>query len=201
MKILSAEYVISAPSIKEAPDWSLPEIAMVGRSNVGKSSLINRLTGRKKLAQTSNTPGKTRLMNFYNINNTLSLVDLPGYGYAKVSKTMQANWQKHFQIYLSKRKNLTLVIQLIDARHGPQALDEQMLSWLESHNLPVILVLTKVDKISRNDLGKQVALTAKELGLSPDQVFTFSAETGWGKDALWSFLGDYLKHVKDNPAE
>lgn len=192
LKITAAEYITSAPTLKECPDWDLPEIAMVGRSNVGKSSFINTLTHRKNLAKTSNTPGKTRLMNFYRIDPAFALVDLPGYGYAKVSKTMQAQWQKHFQVYLQKRPNLILVVQLIDARHGPQDSDEQMLSWLEHRDIPVVLVLTKVDKISRNDLGKQVQETARKLGLNPDQLFTFSAETGWGKEPFLSFLGDYL---------
>lgn len=197
IKIASAAFVTSAPSLKEAPTWTLPEIAMVGRSNVGKSSFINTLVGRKNLAKTSNTPGKTRLINFYEINEAFSLVDLPGYGYAKVSKTMQAQWQRDLQTYLEKRRNLILVIQLIDARHGPQDSDEQMLAWLEHREIPTVLVLTKADKISRNDLGKQVQQTAKKLELRPDQVFTFSAETGWGKDAFLSFLGDYLKTVAD----
>lgn len=200
LKITSAEFVTSAPSLKETPEWDLPEIAMVGRSNVGKSSLINTLVNRKKLAQTSNTPGKTRLMNFYNINNAFALVDLPGYGYAKVSKTMQAQWQKHFQKYLQKRPNLAMVIQLIDARHGPQDSDEQMLAWLEQHDIPVVLVLTKMDKISRNDLGKHVQQAAKTLRLQPDQIFTFSAQTGWGKDALLTFIGEYLKTVAERPS-
>ncbi len=192
LKIQNAKFITSAPSIKEAPEWELPEIAMVGRSNVGKSSFINALTNRKNLAKTSNTPGKTRLMNFYEIDSHFALVDLPGYGYAKVSKTMQEQWQKNFQVYLKKRRQLVLVIQLIDSRHGPQESDEQMLSWLEKNDIPVILVLTKIDKISRNDVEKHCLASAKAIGLDRDQVFTFSAETKWGKDQMLSFLGEYL---------
>lgn len=160
LKITEANFITSAPSLKECPTWTLPEIAMVGRSNVGKSSLINKLTNRKGLAKTSNTPGKTRLINFYEINKTFSLVDLPGYGYAKVSHSIQATWQKNLETYLSKRDNLMLIIQLIDARHGPQPNDLQMAAWLASQRLPVLVVMTKVDKLSKNDLSKQLALTA-----------------------------------------
>lgn len=197
LKIHSAEFITSAPSLNQAPDWALPEIAMVGRSNVGKSRFINALAGRKNLAKTSNTPGKTRLINFYNINGRFALVDLPGYGYAKVSKMMQAQWQKHLQNFLEKRRNLMLVIQLIDARHGPQDSDEQMLSWLEHQDIPVVLVLTKADKISRNELAQQVQKAAERLGLKAEQIFTFSAVTGWGRDPVLAFLDQYLKAVAE----
>lgn len=195
LKITSAEFITSAPSIKEAPSWELPEIALVGRSNVGKSSFINTLLNRKQLAKTSNTPGKTRLLNFYEINHTFAFVDLPGYGYAKVSKTMQAQWQKNFQVYLKQRQNLVLVIQLIDSRLEPQVSDKSMLEWLKANDIPVIIVLTKVDKISRNDLGKHVARTAKVLELERSQITTFSAETGWGKEESLSFVDQYLDMV------
>jgi GTP-binding protein len=198
-KITSAEFVTSAPSLKEAPPWSLPEIVMVGRSNVGKSSLINTLVNRKGLAKTSNTPGKTRLMNFYKINERFAFVDLPGYGYARVSKTMQAQWKKQLTSYMEKRKNLVLVIQLIDSRHGPQESDEQMLAWLNQQNLPVVLVMTKGDKISRTELAKQEQAAVKKLGISPDNILTFSAQTGYGKDALLSCLGHYLETVTQRP--
>lgn len=191
-RITQAEYVISAPSIKEAPAWEFLEIAMVGRSNVGKSSLINTLTERKNLAKTSNTPGKTRLLNFYRINNTFSLVDLPGYGYAKVSKTMQAMWQKQFEIFLKKRPNLILVLQLIDARHGVQPNDRQMFDWLRSHNLPTAVVLTKGDKLSKNEAQNAVRTVTKDLKMDPGLVFAVSAQTGLGKQQLLAFLGDYL---------
>lgn len=195
MKLAKAEYVTSAPTLQEAPPWNLPEIVLVGRSNVGKSSFINTLVNRKNLAKTSNTPGKTRLMNFYKVNDRFAFVDLPGYGYAKVSKAMQAQWQKQLTRYLEKRPNLVLVIQLIDARHGPQESDRQMFSWLMHHQKPTLVVLTKADKISRSDLGKQVQATGKGLGISPDQVLPFSAETGWGKDAVLSCLGDYMDEI------
>jgi len=191
-RIVQAEYVTSAPTIKEAPVWEFLEIAMVGRSNVGKSSLINTLTDRKNLAKTSNTPGKTRLLNFYRINETFSLVDLPGYGYAKVSKTMQAMWQKQFEIFLRKRPNLILVVQLIDGRHGVQPNDRQMFDWLKSHELPTALVITKGDKLSGNEVQKTVSQVVKELQVDRGLVFAVSAKTGMGKPAFLKFLGDYL---------
>jgi GTP-binding protein len=193
LKITSAEFETSAPSLKEAPPWSLVEIAMVGRSNVGKSSFINALTGRKNLAKTSNTPGKTRLINFYKINDSFAFVDLPGYGYAKVSKAMQSQWQKHLQAYLEKRENLKLVIQLIDTRHVPQESDIQMIEWLLYQQIPIAVVLTKADKISRNDLAKHVRKACTVLQLDQDQVLTFSAETGWGKEKILKFLGQFLQ--------
>lgn len=193
MKITSAEFVTSAPTLKEAPVWNLPEIALLGRSNVGKSSFINQLVQRKNLAKTSNTPGKTRLMNFYTINNRFAFVDLPGYGYAKVSKAMQSQWQKHLEAYLQKRAQLVLAVLLLDARHGPQPNDIQMLHWLVHQDIPTVLVLTKVDKIPRNLLEKQVQQATRLLGVGDGQVFPFSAQTGWGKDAIWSCLSDHLE--------
>ncbi len=194
-KVQSAAFITSAPTLSQCPDWELPEIAMVGRSNVGKSSLINCLLNRKNLAKTSNTPGKTRLINFYRITSSVgefALVDLPGYGYAKVSKAMQQDWDRHMTAFLQKRSNLVGALQLIDARHAPQPADLQMLAWLRAQEILFKVVLTKVDKISRNDSQKQVVICAKALGVSAGEVIVFSAETGFGKDALWGVLADML---------
>lgn len=193
MAAIKAYYVKSSPGIKDCPEWILPEVALVGRSNVGKSSLINTLVGQKNLAKTSNTPGKTRLLNFYNINEKLVLVDLPGYGYAKVSKSMQAQWQKEFQRYLTQRPNMQFVIQLIDGRHGPQANDEQMLNWLMENGISVVIVLTKLDKLSKNDVNKHIQQAIQALGVGKDNVIPFSAQSGLGKEAVWECILENLE--------
>jgi len=172
----NAVFVKSAPNIKDAPDMGgVPEVLMLGRSNVGKSSLINALVGHKGLAKTSNTPGKTRLMNYFLIDNQLALVDLPGYGYAKVSKIQQQAWQVAFETYMRKREEIKLTLLLIDGRHGPQPSDVQMLDWLAAHNLPVTVILTKLDKINKNQYAKQQALTAQLLDVDREAVVLFSA--------------------------
>lgn len=195
MKILTASYVISAPSLKECPDFQgCPEFVLVGRSNVGKSSFINSLTLRKNLARTSNTPGKTRYINFYNIayapgegkNEKMVFVDLPGYGYAKISKTEQEKWRLNLEAYISKREPIRLVVQMIDARHAPQDNDIQMYEWLQYRGRAVQVVLTKTDKLSRNEIAKQVALCARALDLRPEDIIPFSAETNIGRDKAWA---------------
>jgi GTP-binding protein len=206
MKIRTAEYVISAPSLKECPDFNgTPELVLVGRSNVGKSSFINSMVQRKNLARTSNTPGKTRYINFYAITydapgtpaksapKKLLFVDLPGYGYAKISKSEQEKWRKNLEAYLSKRDPIRLVIQLIDGRHGPQENDIQMYEWLQYHGKQVQVVLTKVDKLSKNEVAKQVALTARLLDVTPADVIAYSAENHLGRDAAWAQLSEVLK--------
>lgn len=163
MKILTAEFVTSADSLKTCPEFKLPEIAMIGRSNVGKSSFINTLVNRKNLARTSNTPGKTRLINFYNINNKFVITDLPGYGYAKISKTEQAKWKQHLEDYLLNREPLDFVFHLIDCRHEVQANDIQMREWLDYNDIPVITIATKSDQLSKNLAVKSANDMAKML--------------------------------------
>jgi GTP-binding protein len=192
-KIKNADYIISAPKLELCPEWALPEVALLGRSNVGKSSFINAFTHRKKLAHTSNTPGKTRLMNFYDINHEFAFVDLPGYGYAKVSKTEQAEWRRQFERYLVKRDNLKLVIQLIDARHGLMQADIQMMDWLSQTQCDGIMVLTKADKISKNELQKMIVTVAKQLEVEPEVLFGFSAQSGYGVDAIQKFVIGFLQ--------
>lgn len=197
MKIHSAEYIISSPSLKDCPHFNgMPEFVLVGRSNVGKSSFINSMTQRKNLARTSNTPGKTRYINFYDIvyakpgassgtTEKLLFVDLPGYGYAKISKSEQEKWRKNLETYLSLRSPIRLVVQMIDARHGPMDNDVQMYEWLQFHGRQVQVVLTKTDKLSKNEIAKQVALTAKLLDMTPQDVIAYSAENHLGRDKAW----------------
>lgn len=150
MRQLSAKFIVSAEKLSQCPDFNLNEFPLLGRSNVGKSSLINALTNNKKIAKTSNTPGKTRLINFFNFSDKFIIADLPGYGYAKVSKEAQAKWQKHLEEYLLKRTQIKSLIQLIDARHDLQKNDYQMREWVLAHNLPIFTVVTKIDYIPKN---------------------------------------------------
>jgi GTP-binding protein len=164
----------------------LPEIAFLGRSNVGKSSLINSLLLRKGLARTSNTPGRTQCINFFLINESIYFVDLPGYGYAKVSKTMRADWGKMAEEYLSGRQELALCVQLVDSRHAPTELDLQLNAWLVHHNKPHVVVATKSDKLSNNELRKTLVATGEMLPAS--KVLAYSAKTGRGRDEVWQAI-------------
>lgn len=150
MAVTSSKFILSAPTLEHCPPPDLPEVCFAGRSNVGKSSLINAITNRKKLAKTSNVPGKTREMNFFLINDKWYLVDLPGYGYAKVSKKESARWGGEIRRYLLNRESLRLIILVVDIRHEPSVLDEEFMLWLAENQLPFAIVLTKADKISKN---------------------------------------------------
>jgi len=169
---LNAKFLISAEKLGQCPDYTLPEFPLLGRSNVGKSSFINGLANNKKLAKTSNTPGKTRLINFFNFSDKFMIADLPGYGYAKVSKEAQNRWQKYLEEYLLERKQIKSLVQLIDARHDIQKNDYQMREWVLAYNLPVITVVTKVDCISKNKIPQAIAHVKKEFG---GDIFPFSA--------------------------
>ena len=173
MKQLNAEFIISAEKLSQCPDFSYPEFPLLGRSNVGKSSFINALCNNKRLAKTSNTPGKTRLINFFNFSDKFIVADLPGYGYAKVSKEAQARWQKYLEEYLLERKQIKSLIQFIDARHEIQKNDFQMREWVEAYNLPIFTIVTKIDYIPRGKVQKVLADVRKEFfGV----VLPFSAE-------------------------
>lgn len=173
MKQLQANFIISAEKLSQCPDFPFPEFPLLGRSNVGKSSFINALANNKKIAKTSNTPGKTRLINFFNFSDKFMVADLPGYGYAKVSKEAQAKWQKYLEEYLLNRKQITSLIQFIDARHEIQKNDFQMRKWVEAYNLPIFTVVTKMDCIPRGKVQKVLADVRKELG---GDVLPFSSE-------------------------
>ncbi len=193
MKISSAEFVKSAFNKSHWPTDGLPEIAFLGRSNVGKSSLINSLLQRKGLARTSNTPGRTQSINYFLINESIYFVDLPGYGFARVSKSMRSDWGKMAEEYLSEREELVLSIQLVDSRHEPTALDMQLHEWLTFNQKDHLVVATKSDKLSANLLQKQ--LTSIRQTMKGSTVLGYSASTGKGKDAIWSEIEMALKKV------
>lgn len=165
------------------------EIAFAGKSNVGKSSLINGLLNRKALARTSGTPGKTQTINFYNINESFYFVDLPGYGYAKVSMKEREKWGKMIEKYLNNSQRLVLVFLLIDIRHEPSANDKMMYDWIIESGFSPVIIATKLDKIKRSQIQKNVSIIRKTLGMeSTDNIFTFSALTKQGKDEIWEFI-------------
>ena len=184
---------MSAANKSHYPQDDLPEVALAGRSNVGKSSFINTLLGRKKLARTSSKPGKTQLLNFYNIDDKLRFVDVPGYGYAKVSKTERAKWGKMIEEYLVTRDNLRVVVSLVDLRHEPTADDVQMYDFLKYYEIPVIVVATKADKVPRGKWNKQEALIKKKLNFDQaDSFIVFSSETKEGYDLAWDTILENL---------
>lgn len=194
MKIKQSEFVISAVSQEQYPDDLLPEIAMAGRSNVGKSSLINMLINRKNLARTSSTPGKTQTINFYDIDNLFRLVDLPGYGYAKVSKESKKKWGKIIETYLRERTTLLEVIQLVDIRHKPTQEDIDMYKWIKSFGFNGIVVATKHDKVKKSQLQKHINIIRKELGMGLDDVLvTTSTSTRKGKYEIWDIFNELFE--------
>ena len=167
MKVLSAEFVLSAREPAHYPPAVLPEIAFAGRSNVGKSSLINTLVKRKGLARTSNTPGRTQEINFFTVNNRFAFIDLPGYGYAKVPEEIRKHWGPMIETYLRERQTLRLVVLILDIRRDPSEEDRQLIGWLQFYRLRFLIVLTKIDKLSRNELGRQQRRIGEDLSLSP----------------------------------
>jgi GTP-binding protein len=183
MKV-KASFVTSAAEAHQFPPETLPEIAVVGRSNVGKSSLINSLVGQDGLARTSRTPGRTRLINWFEIDGRFHLVDLPGYGYAEVSREMRESWRPLIESYLSGRKTLAGVLLLIDVRRGPQDDELDFVPWLEARGTPIVVALTKADKLAKNKRMLEVTKAKKTLGLKRDP-FAVSAQTGDGIDPLW----------------
>lgn len=185
MKIKSAAFLKSAYGKSDYPARLYPELAFAGRSNVGKSSLINTLLNRRTLARTSSAPGKTQSINFYLINHAMYFVDLPGYGFAKVPPQIRERWRTMVDEYFHNRENLCGVVVIIDSRIGPTPLDLSLVSWLKDLSLTAIFVLTKADKLSKNNLDKSVTQTAQTLVINPGQLIPFSAWTGEGKKKLW----------------
>lgn len=171
-KFITGKFIISAEKLSQCPTFGLPEFPLLGRSNVGKSSFINGLANHKKLAKTSNTPGKTRLINFFDFSSKFMIADLPGYGYAKVSREAQNRWQKYLEEYLLKREEIKSLIQLIDGRHDIQKNDYQMREWVKAYNLPIITVVTKMDYVPKNKILNVITKVEKEFG---GLVLPFSA--------------------------
>ncbi|MFT8871767.1 MAG: ribosome biogenesis GTP-binding protein YihA/YsxC [Sporolactobacillus sp.] len=193
MKVTNAEYIISAVGPAQYPADGLPEIALAGRSNVGKSSFINKMLNRHNLVRTSEKPGKTQKLNYFKINGSFYFVDVPGYGYAKVSKAEQATWGHMLERYFSEREMLRAVVHLVDLRHAPSKQDIQMHEFLAYYGRPVITVATKADKVVKNRHAQQLQLIARDLGLrSEETMLLFSSFSGLGKDEAWQALETYL---------
>ncbi len=176
------------------PETDLPEVAFVGKSNVGKSSLINCMVNRKSLARTSQNPGKTRTINFYNIENLVHFVDLPGYGYAKASKSEIEKWGKMIEEYLLERQQLKSIILLIDIRHEPGANDKMMYDWLKHYGYKIIIVTTKSDKLKRSQINKHISIISKSLCLDKEDILlSFSSETKDGREKLWNIIKSVIE--------
>lgn len=203
IKFLDAELVKTAVRREQYPDINLPEIALVGRSNVGKSSLINCLTNRKKLARTSNKPGKTATINFYGIDHVLRLVDLPGYGYAKVSKSEKEKWARMIETYLSKRDNLIHVFQLVDARHKPSEDDFMMMEWVKAFGYEPIVIATKLDKLKKSQVEENLTLIYESLELNDDAtLIPFSSEDKTGCEDVKELIRElYEEHIGSDSHE
>ncbi|MBT0652196.1 ribosome biogenesis GTP-binding protein YihA/YsxC [Geomobilimonas luticola] len=185
MLVKTTEFITSATRPSHYPPGEMPEVAFAGRSNVGKSSLINVLLNRKNLVRTSSTPGRTQLINFFGVNGAFMLVDLPGYGFAKVPLAVKKQWGPMMETYLSSRENLRVVVLILDIRRVPTAEDRQMLEWLRAYSVPPLLVVTKCDKVSKNERARQAALIARTLEVEKEELHFFSALSKEGKDAIW----------------
>jgi GTP-binding protein len=193
MKISSAEFIKSAFAEEHWPRDGRPEISFLGRSNVGKSSLINSLLGVRGLARTSRTPGRTQSLNYFLINNRFHFVDLPGYGFARVPKAIKASWGEMAHNYLAKRGELVLSIQIVDSRHDPTPLDALLNEWLITQQKPRLIVATKSDKLSNNELRKNIERIRNTL--KTDEVVAYSATTGRGRDEVWRAIEEALQTV------
>ncbi|WP_300434081.1 ribosome biogenesis GTP-binding protein YihA/YsxC [Christiangramia sp.] len=199
MKIKTAEFVVSNSKVDQCPNSTLPEYAFIGRSNVGKSSLINMLTGRKALAKTSAKPGKTQLINHFLINQNWHLVDLPGYGYAQVSKSTKKVFQKFITAYFEKRKQMVCAFVLIDSRHKPQPIDMEFMQWLGEHNIPFCIIFTKADKLKPKVLDKNIENYKNEMlesWVQMPEYFITSASAGMGKDEVLDYIENINEQLK-----
>lgn len=188
MKIISAKYLTSVVNEKDILNDELLEFAFVGRSNVGKSSLINALTGVKNLAKTSSTPGLTKMINYFLINNSFKFVDLPGYGYAKTGQKHIANWAGLMEKYLLNSTLLKTVFVLVDSRHEPSELDKMMIEFLNHYQIPYMLIATKVDKLAKSKIPQNLSKIAKTLGVRRELILPFSSETLFGKEQILEYI-------------
>ena len=195
MNQLNAKFIISAEKLSQCPAFNLPEFPLLGRSNVGKSSFINTLANNKKIAKTSNTPGKTRLINFFNFSDNFIVSDLPGYGYAKVSKEAQEKWQKNLEEYLLKRSEIKSLIQFIDARHEIQKNDLQMREWVQAYNLPIFTIVTKIDYVPG---GKHLKVLQNVKNQFGGEVFPFSSVDRRYCENIIEYLMNLCKNHEEN---
>ena len=196
MKITSAEFETSSPGIEACPDWALPEFAFIGRSNVGKSSLLNMLSGRKGLAKVSSTPGATQLINFFRMNGSWALVDLPGYGYSKTPKSIRDGFQSAVSGYMTNREQLRCIFVLIDSRHSPQKIDLRFCEWLANNNLPFVLGFTKADKLKAGKVKSNVSAFLVALSEYCDgepRTFVTSMKTQAGRSEVLGFIDEALR--------
>jgi GTP-binding protein len=197
MKVVSAEFVKSVMNLEQCPKDGRPEIAFVGRSNVGKSSLLNALLSRKGLAKTSSTPGKTQTINFFDVNRVIYFVDLPGYGFAKVPKGVKMEWSRVMTSYLRNRPPLRLVVLLLDSRHEPTARDEEMLELLDASGVPTLLAATKVDKLKNSERARNLRGIRARLELDEEaELLPFSSVTGEGTKPLWHVIDERVRRVE-----
>jgi GTP-binding protein len=195
MKVNQASIIATAVKPEQYPETTLPEIALAGRSNVGKSSFINKMLNRKNLARTSSNPGKTQTLNFYQIEESLIFVDVPGYGYAKVSHSLRDSWGKMIERYLLKREQLRAVLLIVDIRHEPSKNDQAMYEWLTHQGLDVKVVATKADKIARGKWQQHMSIVRKTLGVrDPRDLYLFSSESGQGKEEIWDLISDLIRN-------
>ncbi len=192
MKIISAEFLKSAVEPTAYVKEDLPEVAFVGRSNVGKSSLVNSLLNRKSLVKVSSSPGKTQLINFFKINDKFIFVDLPGYGFARAPEIVKKKWARMIETYLEYRENLNLVVLILDIRHKPTEKDRLMVKWLDHYQIETVLVTTKSDKIKKSAKNKQIKLILDSLSKQEKRPIIFSAKDGEGKKELWKIIGNFI---------
>ena len=202
MIIKKSKFVISMAEVKSFPGQGLPEIALAGKSNVGKSSLINSLTNNSKLARTSSAPGKTRLVNFYQLNDEdMFLVDLPGYGFAKAPRQEKDKWAAMIEGYLERSQNLRHVLQLVDIRHTPTQEDQMMVEYLRHYDIPFTVVATKADKLSKAQRGRSIPVICRTLVVQPWEIITYSSEDGTGKEKLLELIDGIVFPQEDDGIE
>lgn len=193
MEVNNVELEVVSGNASQFPTSNLIEIAFAGKSNVGKSSLINTLINRRALARTSSQPGKTQTINFYNVENQMYFVDLPGYGYAKVSKEQRQQWGSFIETYLHERPQLKLILLLVDIRHTPSEQDHMMYQWMKHYSFPIIVIATKMDKLKRSQVSHHIAMVRQGLHMTEDEILIpFSAVTKQGKDEIWEKLDQTL---------